>query len=77
MTTMPTKSLLAISNKTRFVKRVFNPSSRKDLAVYKNFIQNGTWGPDGCPFVLEFPYAELPVMLSNKIAAHAVRNIKV
>lgn len=77
MVTMPTKTLLDITNKTRFTKRIFNPSSRKDLAVYKNFIVNGSWGVDGCPFVLEFPYAELPTMVSNKIAAHAVRNIKV
>lgn len=76
MSTMPTKTLLENSNKTRFIKRVFNPSSRKDLAVYKNFIENGSWGTSGCPFVLEFPYAELPTMVSNKIAAHAVRNIK-
>ena len=77
MSTMPTKTLLVNSNKTHFIKRVFNPTNRKDLAVYKNFIENKTWGLVGCPFVLEFPYTEVPAMVSNKIAAHAVRNIKV
>lgn len=77
MVTMPTKTLLNITNKTRFTKRIFNPLSRKDLAVYKNFIVKGSWGVNGCPFVLEFPHTELPAMVSKKIAAHAVRNIKV
>lgn len=77
MSTMPTRTLLDNTNKTRFVKRLFNPANRKDLAVYKQYITTGNWGPNGCPFILEFPYAELPAMVSNKIAAYAVRNIKI
>jgi hypothetical protein len=42
-------------------KRYFNPSSKKD------FLQQGTWGYDGCPFTLEYPYLTIPDMIKDKL----------
>ena len=59
----------------RFPKRVFDPSKKEDLAVYKNYITEHSWGKTGCPFELEWPYLDIPTMLSNKIAAAAVAKV--
>lgn len=54
-------------------KRFFNPKSKEDLGKYKDFVQLQTWGPDGCPFFLEFPYSTVPDMIKDKIMHHLFR----
>lgn len=52
-------------------KRFFNPKSKKDMAVAKLFFQSHTWGRQGCPFFLEFPYSTVPDMMKDKIIHHS------
>lgn len=61
--------------KQHFSRRVFDPSKKEDLVVYKNYIAEHSWGKTGCPFELEWPYLDIPTMLSNKIAAAAVAKV--
>lgn len=56
-------------------KRQFNPASKKDLLAYKRYISTTSWGGP-CPFKIEFPYLEIPYMIADKIARHAVSRIK-
>ena len=48
-------------------KRYFDVSSKKDIAMYRGFLANHTWGHDGCPFVLEYPYLTIPDMIKDKL----------
>jgi hypothetical protein len=48
-------------------KRLFNPKSKKDILVYKNFLLTSGWGVGGCPFFLVFPYPTIPHMIQDKI----------
>lgn len=56
----------------RFPKRVFDVTDKKDLAIYKYYIQKHSWGDNGCPFELEWPWLSIPDMISHKISAHVV-----
>lgn len=47
-------------------KRIFNPASAADLAVYKHFILNDRW-ENGCPFVVEWPFLDVLNMIEHKI----------
>ena len=47
-------------------KREFNPASATDLAEYKSFTETNNWG-SGCPFVLEWPYHDVPSMIKQRI----------
>lgn len=60
--------------KTQYLKRLFNPENKEDLAVYRRYIQTKGWGADGCPFKLEYPYQDIPNMVAQKIAKYAVEN---
>jgi hypothetical protein len=33
----------------------------------KKFFSEHTWGSDGCPFVLEYPYMTIPDMIKDKL----------
>jgi hypothetical protein len=48
-------------------KRYFDVSSKKDIEMYRGFLTNHTWGHDGCPFVLEYPYLTIPDMIKDKL----------
>jgi homoserine acetyltransferase len=30
-------------------------------------LRTGSWGHDGCPYVLEFPYLTIPDMIKDKL----------
>ena len=47
-------------------KVLFNPSNKKHIAVYKNFLATGSWG-NSCPFILQFPYLKVPDMIKDKL----------
>jgi hypothetical protein len=55
-------------------KRKFDAANKEDLRVYKNFLENGTWGGT-CPFELEQPYLEIPYMIAVKIAEKHLEKI--
>lgn len=48
-------------------KRYFSVASKKDIEMYRNFLERGTWGHDGCPFALEYPYLTIPDMIKDKL----------
>jgi hypothetical protein len=61
---MMTTTTFALSNG---IKRKFNVSSRLDVQVYKKFLETGSWGTGGCPFVLEPPYFSIPEMINDRL----------
>jgi hypothetical protein len=56
-------------------KRLFNPKNKKDVAIYKSFLETGAWGVDGCPFLLVWPYITVTHMIQDKIV-HNVLGVK-
>lgn len=48
-------------------KRIFNVNSKSDLQVFATFLKKSTWGPQGCPFMVEEPWHSIPDMLKDKI----------
>lgn len=48
-------------------KRYFNEFSKKDIQVAKQFFENHSWGVNGCPFILEYPYLAVPDMIKDKM----------
>lgn len=61
--------------KKRYAKRLFDVGNKQDLKMYRNFIQTRSWGTDGCPFELEWPWLSVPDMLAHKISEHAVEQV--
>jgi len=62
--------------KNMFPKRIFDPSKRKDMMAYAEFVKNNNWGAGTCPFELEWPWLNIPSMLENKISEYAIRRFK-
>lgn len=48
-------------------KRFFSESSKQDIKLAKQFFENHSWGGDGCPFILEYPYLTIPDMIKDKM----------
>jgi len=48
-------------------KRLFNVNSKEDISVFTEFIKKSAWGPNCCPFILEFPFLSVPDMVKSKI----------
>jgi hypothetical protein len=48
-------------------KRFFNVANKKDVAMYTYFLQNASWGGEGCPFILEEPFLTIPDMIKDKL----------
>jgi hypothetical protein len=55
-------------------KREFNPTSSIDLAQYKRFMETSNW-ESGCPFILEWPYHDVPTMIKQRIVERHLNNI--
>lgn len=47
-------------------KRYFDISSKKDVALYRNFLITNGWGVP-CPFILEFPHLTVPDMIKDRL----------
>jgi len=56
-------------------KLFFDPSSKKHITMYKNFLRTHSWGKDGCPYILEFPYLTIPDMIKDKMI-HKLLGVK-
>jgi hypothetical protein len=49
------------------VRRRFNPHSEEDVKLAQEFFADLAWGEDGCPFLLEKGYDNIPEMMLQKI----------
>ena len=58
----------------QYNKRYFNPKNLDDLKLFKKFYSKHRWdGP--CPFFLEWPYADIPSMMLDKIVSANIDSI--
>ena len=57
-------------------RRTFNPSNKSDLKLVKKYLHNHSWGNDGCPFFLEWPYLDVPSMVKDKITEYTLKGLK-
>ena len=48
-------------------RRNFNVNSRVDVDLYRQFLLTSTWGENGCPFELEYPFVNIPLMIQDKL----------
>jgi hypothetical protein len=48
-------------------RRFFDPMKKKDIESARYFVEKHSWGADGCPFILEYPYITIPDMIRDKL----------
>ena len=48
---------------------LFDPSNKKHLVDYAKFLKYSNW-KDGCNYLLEDPYMDIPTMINEKIVNH-------
>jgi len=58
------------------IKEVFKPSNKNHMQLVRDFFRDSKWGQYGCPFVLEWPYEDIPYMLKTKITEHYLKEAK-
>jgi len=46
-------------------KRKFDPKNKKDIELFRKFMDENKWG-EPCPFLLEEPHTIIPEMLKDK-----------
>ena len=51
---------------------VFNPANRKHLKEYALFVKTKNW-QNGCNFLLEDPYTDIPSMINEKVVFHLLK----
>ena len=56
-------------------RREFDPANKKDLLELKFFKNNGKW-KNGCPFYLEDPFIEVPIMCESKFTNFMLAKVK-
>lgn len=52
-------------------KIYFDAGNKKHLIAYAKFLKSTTW-EDGCKFILEFPFSDIPTMINYKITERAL-----
>ena len=52
-------------------KIYFDAANIKHQKLYAAFLKNDRWR-EGCPFVLEFPFCDVPTMINHKITVRAL-----
>lgn len=55
------------------IKEHFHPLNKNHLKLTQEFFRDSRWGKNGCPFVLEWPYEDIPYMLKTKITEHFLK----
>ena len=55
-------------------RRRFDPSALKDLQELKFFLENNKWR-NGCPFYIEDPWEEIPVMCMTRYSQYMLSKI--
>lgn len=48
---------------------LFDPSDKKHLLDYAQFLKYSNW-KNGCQYLLEDPYMDIPTMINEKIVNH-------
>lgn len=51
---------------------IFDPSNHEHRLDYATFLKYNGW-KEGCPFLLEEPYGDIPAMINAKIAEQSLR----
>ena len=59
-----------------YPKHMFDIDNKEHLKLFKKYLHTNAWGPNGCPFVLEWPYLDIPNMLKDKITNNALKGLK-
>ena len=61
----------ALAHKERIV---FDPCNRKHMLDFARFVKYNSW-KDGCSYLLEDPYSDIPTMIRAKIADHTLSKL--
>jgi hypothetical protein len=61
-----------IENQMHNRRNYFDPEFPDDIMYAKEFLKTNSWGPNGCPFFLEWPYLDIPSMIKDKITKHTL-----
>lgn len=48
-------------------KVLFDVDNKAHVELFKGFMVNSKWGSDGCKFLLEEPYTNVPRMIEEKL----------
>ena len=54
------------------VREQFNPKNKNHMSMTRDFFRDYRWGKHGCPFILEWPFEDIPYMLKTKIVEHTL-----
>ena len=65
-----------IENFRNYQRHQFDASSKDDLKLVRKYLHNLSWGNDGCPFFLEWPYLDVPSMVKDRITEYALKGLK-
>lgn len=57
-------------------RRLFEPGSKDDMKIVRKYLHSLSWGQDGCPFYLEWPYLDIPSMIKDKITDYTLKGLK-
>lgn len=58
------------------VKEIFKPNNKNHMQLVRDFFRDSKWGQYGCPFILEWPYEDIPYMLKTKITEQYLKETK-
>jgi hypothetical protein len=58
-----------------YQRHQFDPSSKGDMIQVRRFLHNNKW-EYGCPFILEWPYLDIPSMIKDKITNYTLKGLK-
>lgn len=48
-------------------RSAFDINNAQHVEMFKQFLANNTWGNQGCPFQLEYPWTSVPDMIKDKL----------
>jgi hypothetical protein len=53
-------------------RHIFEPSNKEDMEIVKTYLHTNSWGLK-CPFILEWPYLDVPSMIKDKITRYVLK----
>jgi len=54
-------------------RHIFEPSNKEDMKIVKTYLHTNSWGLKNCPFILEWPYLDMPSMIKDKITRYVLK----
>lgn len=48
-------------------RNTFDINNTQHVEMFKEFLTKKTWGAQGCPFQLEYPWTSVPDMIKDKL----------